>query len=386
MIAGWILLGLVGAAAMAFLSRIALREGVALSGRIGVPKYVVGLTLVSFGTDLPEIVNSLVSSSLGHGDINLGDSIGSVLTQATLVLGLVPFAARTHATFQRADVLRLGLATLALLALDGLLTRDGALSHADGAGLVFAGGVALALAARSHEPSEPLRRAAREAGATRHAFLALAALSGVAAGAGALVTSIVEISLAAGAPEYALSFFAASLGTSLPELVVNLLAVRRGEREMALGGVLGACLLDASISAGIGPLFFPTPVTAQDALVGALIAGAGVALASFALGVRGRHDRATGALLIAAYVAAYAARRTERSGSARSRSEIRRRGLERRDLRVVGLRHVHAGALVDSDQRVQEVERVDVELLAQICAGVDLREVDLRREASEHLP
>ncbi|MEM3551440.1 MAG: hypothetical protein QXV01_10165, partial [Candidatus Bathyarchaeia archaeon] len=46
---------------------------------------------MSLGTDFPEITNSIVSSALGHGDINIGDSFGSVLTQITLILGLFPF-------------------------------------------------------------------------------------------------------------------------------------------------------------------------------------------------------------------------------------------------------------------------------------------------------
>lgn len=46
---------------------------------------------MSLGTDFPEIVNSIISSALGHVDINVGDSFGSVLTQMTLVLGLFPF-------------------------------------------------------------------------------------------------------------------------------------------------------------------------------------------------------------------------------------------------------------------------------------------------------
>ncbi|MDH5267255.1 MAG: hypothetical protein OEW62_06205 [Candidatus Bathyarchaeota archaeon] len=49
---------------------------------------LIGLVLVSIGTDLPEIVNSIISCAVGHADIELGDSLGSVLTQMTLVIGL----------------------------------------------------------------------------------------------------------------------------------------------------------------------------------------------------------------------------------------------------------------------------------------------------------
>jgi cation:H+ antiporter len=57
-----------------------------------IPPFVIGITLVSIGTDLPEIANSVVASLAGHGDINIWDSIGSAV-QATLILGLLPIVA-----------------------------------------------------------------------------------------------------------------------------------------------------------------------------------------------------------------------------------------------------------------------------------------------------
>lgn len=56
---------------------------------------LIGLIIVSLGTDFPEITNSIVLSVLGLGDINIGDSFGSVLTQMTLILGLLPFLGQT---------------------------------------------------------------------------------------------------------------------------------------------------------------------------------------------------------------------------------------------------------------------------------------------------
>ena len=56
----------------------------------GISPFLIGLILVSIGTDFPEIVNSIVSSSIGHADISVGDSLGSVLTQMTLVIGFFP--------------------------------------------------------------------------------------------------------------------------------------------------------------------------------------------------------------------------------------------------------------------------------------------------------
>lgn len=58
-----------------------------------IPPFVIGITLASIGTDLPEIANSIVASVTGHGDLNVGDAIGSATVQATLVHGLLPMIA-----------------------------------------------------------------------------------------------------------------------------------------------------------------------------------------------------------------------------------------------------------------------------------------------------
>lgn len=60
----------------------------ALAAALGAPPFVVGVVLVAIGTDLPEIANSIASHLQGEGDVNVGDSIGSTLTQYTFVLAI----------------------------------------------------------------------------------------------------------------------------------------------------------------------------------------------------------------------------------------------------------------------------------------------------------
>jgi len=66
-----------------------------VASALGISSLMIGLILVSVGTDLPEIANSIISCSQGQGDIDVGDSLGSILTQITLVLGLLPFLGRS---------------------------------------------------------------------------------------------------------------------------------------------------------------------------------------------------------------------------------------------------------------------------------------------------
>src|SRR5919106_6576029 len=65
----------------------------ALAAALGAPPFIVGAVLVSLGTDLPELANSVAAHAQGEGDVNVGDSVGSTLTQYTFVLGLFPLVA-----------------------------------------------------------------------------------------------------------------------------------------------------------------------------------------------------------------------------------------------------------------------------------------------------
>lgn len=85
----------------------AVEHSVHFASALGISSLMIGLILVSIGTDLPEIANSIVACSSGHGDIDVGDSIGSVLTQITLILGLIPFLSRKFKV-KRREVLVIG--------------------------------------------------------------------------------------------------------------------------------------------------------------------------------------------------------------------------------------------------------------------------------------
>ena len=109
----------------------------ALAAGLGAPPFVVGVVLVALGTDLPEIANSIASHLQGEGDVNVGDSVGSTLTQYTFVLGLFPFVAGALVISRR----QVGLVTLLTMAGLGITTGfvlDGHLDRFEGLALVAA--------------------------------------------------------------------------------------------------------------------------------------------------------------------------------------------------------------------------------------------------------
>jgi cation:H+ antiporter len=86
-----VLILIAGIILLVFSSDTAVEHSVNIATALGASPLIIGLVLVSVSTDLPEVVNSILASQMGHGDINVGDSLGSILAQITLVLGLLPF-------------------------------------------------------------------------------------------------------------------------------------------------------------------------------------------------------------------------------------------------------------------------------------------------------
>ncbi|MGH3040033.1 MAG: sodium:calcium antiporter [Gaiellaceae bacterium] len=277
----------------------------ALATALGAPPFIVGVVLVSVGTDLPEIANSIAAHLQGEGDVNVGDSVGSTLTQYTLVLGLFPLVAGAMLI----DRLQVGLVTvltMAGLVLTAAFVADGWLGRWEGLVLIAAWALATWIVVRVIPSGKP-EDAPKVAFSSRwaQAGVVLGTLALVGLGATVAVRALVRIAEIAGVPEFVIAFFGASFGTSAPEIVVDFTALLRGAPAIALGDALGSSLVDATLSIGAGPLVAPAPVTARLALIGALYTLGAVAIVGALLGGRPRHDRLSMVVLLILYFLAY---------------------------------------------------------------------------------
>ena len=287
-------------------SDVAVSYTRALAHSLGAPSFVVGVVLVAVGTDLPEIANSIAAHLQGEGDVNVGDSVGSTLTQNTFVLGLFPLVVAVIAISRRQVGLVTGLTIVGLL-LTAWFVSDGQLGRSDGIVLVLAWVVAIVLVARyggvGHVMDEPPK--VRLDGHVRRALVVLSMLLLVGLGATVAVRALVDLAETVGVPAFALAFFGASLGTSAPEIVVDLTALARGAPGIALGDALGSSLVDATLSIGIGPIVEPAPVTARIAVVATLYTTVAIAIVSMLLVIRRRHDRVSAPVLMGLYALSY---------------------------------------------------------------------------------
>ena len=301
---------IIGIVLMAYSSEKAVGHSVKIASAMRISPLVIGLILVSIGTDLPEIVNSITSSAMGHGDINVGDSLGSALTQMTLILGLLPFLAG-DLKVQKREVLVIGACEVLALILAVSMAEKGYFTRINALFLMASWIVFLLLArsvmGKSYEEKEWAMASADERHLPHflHWIIAILGFVGVAIGAYIVVQSVVTLSARFNISEYLVSFFVVAIGTSLPELVVTITALRKKQYQLSIGNVIGSCLFDASFSIGIGLFFFPQAVSGELSATTGLYAIFGSIFAIVILALNGKVDKKAGALFIFAYLLSY---------------------------------------------------------------------------------
>ncbi|MGE0191077.1 MAG: calcium/sodium antiporter [Planctomycetota bacterium] len=217
-----------------------VRGAAALARRLGVGPLVVGLTVVAFGTSAPEVAVSVGASLRGAGDLALGNVIGSNTFNVLFILGLSSLVAPlvVHRRIVRIDLPLLLVLTLAVVA----LSRDGSIGRGEGIGLL-AGLLLYVLiqirGARAEEPPEGALQAA-PAPLPRSLLLVGGGLGLLVFGADLFVTGASALAAALGVDERVIGLTIVSAGTSLPEVATSVVAAARGERDIAVGNVVGS--------------------------------------------------------------------------------------------------------------------------------------------------
>jgi cation:H+ antiporter len=238
-------------------ARLLVDGASALATRLGVSRLVIGLTVVAFGTSMPEFAVTTEAALLGQGDIAVGNVVGSNVFNIGFVLGLTALLGtldRTRRLVHR-DGATLVAASVALL----LLLRDGHFSRLEGA--LFLAGLAgyllllvrsgsIATVAEPSTPTSPLADGAR----------LLGGLVLVVGSARLLVASAASIAAAAGISQWAIGVTVVAAGTSTPELVTAVVAARRGHSGLSVGSLLGSDLFNILGVLGLATVIQPLSV------------------------------------------------------------------------------------------------------------------------------
>ncbi len=288
-----------------------------LAHRFHVPELIIGATVVSIGTTLPEVMVSAQSALTGHGEIAYGNAIGSIICNTALIAAItvairpcpvdgkalrtpVCFFFGSAAVYCVAAYLLgefsrpLGLVMLAIFVVYMVLTvRQGFRNPS------------VPAEAEQHEDDETSGSLLKEL-----AFLVIGAVL-IAVGANLLVENGTLIAQALGVPESVIALTFVALGTSLPELVTAITSLIKGHGALSLGNVIGANIFNLVLVSGVSVTLAPFEVPCSSVLFGhnaSLVLELPLMLAVMALLTlpalaRKKLERWQGILLLAIYAA-----------------------------------------------------------------------------------
>lgn len=296
---------IVGTVLLVVSSEQAVEHTVCIAQEWGAPPLLTGFVLVSLGTDLPEIMNAMVSCATDHAVIGLGDALGSALTQMTLVLGLLPFLGGEFRV-KRASIIFLGACEVLALVIVVSMVEKGYFTRTN-AVLLLATWPILMFLTRcvTKQENESEEHTPLNERHIRHIPYVALSFLGVAIGAYMLVESVIGLSEFFHVSEFLVSFFLLSIGTSLPELAVDTLALRRGQDELAIGDLIGSCIVDVTVVVGIGQFFCTSTIPSELVTTTGLYSILASTIVVLTAALREKVDRKAGTLFIILYLLSY---------------------------------------------------------------------------------
>ncbi|WP_148254287.1 calcium/sodium antiporter [Aidingimonas lacisalsi] len=284
-----------------------------MAGAMGISPLVIGLTVVAFGTSSPELAVSTKSALVGQADIAVGNVVGSNIFNVLFILGvsalIVPLVVAQK--LLRLDVpLMIGLSVLTLV-----FAYDGQFSRLDGVILLLGLVVYVAFliyasrqesaAERQEDANALVDSAAGGFGWLKNMALVVVGLVLLVLGSRWFVDSAVAFAQYMGISEMVIGLTIVAAGTSLPEVVTSIIAALRGERDIAVGNVVGSNIFNIMGVLGLASLMAPACIEISAAVmhfdIPVMIVVAFACLPIFFTG--GAISRGEGAVLLAYYVA-----------------------------------------------------------------------------------
>ncbi len=250
-------------AALIYGADFIIKESERIALHFKISHFVIGATLVAFGTSLPEMAASVMAASQGKSDMAVANVVGSVIFNITMVLGITFAISKTM--HPKRDLFSLDSAWVVIpVVLFFIMIQDGVIGRFDGIlYLLLMASYLLFLFSSSKEDlaDELDEDLANEkfnwAKTVPYLVIGFALTIG---GAHFVVESGTNIARDFGVSEWIIGIFLISLGTSLPELVVSLVAVKKGNAEMSIGNIIGSNVANFSMVLGAASLVNPLTV------------------------------------------------------------------------------------------------------------------------------
>lgn len=243
-----------------------IESAVSISTKSGLPKIIIGATIVSFATTAPEFTVSAIAAYIGHTDLTIGNAVGSAICNIGLALGLVitikaiPVEEESF-LHKGAIMLFSGLALIALT-LDGNLTSiDGLILLAIFVGFLYYN---YRLQSAIFNGSEKKREKLSLKEMKSEIFYFILGSACVVIGSRVLVDTGTEIAYWLGIPEMIIGLTLVALGTSLPELITAVSATLKGHQDLSIGNILGANTMDIAMILGFSSQIRTLPILPQS--------------------------------------------------------------------------------------------------------------------------
>ncbi|HLS14567.1 MAG TPA: calcium/sodium antiporter [Beutenbergiaceae bacterium] len=319
---------LIGLGALVIGANLLVRGGTGIAARLGVSPLLIGLTVVSLGTSAPELAIGIDAALSGTPELATGNIVGTNIVNVLLILGLSalirPIRMQVQSVRLDGPVIAVAGVLFLLMGLNGVLTRlEGLILLVLGVGYTLAvirfsrresAAVRGELSQRYSQSGPEVRPgrtgAAEQAEPRRWRALAdgvrlVAGIALVIVGADWLVSGSVQIAAALGVSDALIGLTIVAIGTSAPELVTTLVATAKGERDIAIGNLIGSSVYNILFIMGATMLISPAPIEVPAQMVvmdlGVMTA---VALACVPVFWSGRTiSRLEGGVFVAAYAA-----------------------------------------------------------------------------------
>ena len=247
---------------------------VKIGRKTGISELILGATIVSFATTLPELTVSVFASIDNYTTMSLGNAVGSIICNTGLILGLVviisPFKVDKNMFSSKSIILLISVLTLMVLGANGSISRgDGFILIVLLIVFMYSNIKSVSGKDRINSPNNMQSNSCDNIKSSKHenlkvGVLFVLGLIMMVVGSKLLVDNGVKIANSIGVPQGIISLTVIALGTSLPELVSSLTAIKKKHHGISVGNILGANILNIVSVIGISSLINDLPILSQN--------------------------------------------------------------------------------------------------------------------------
>lgn len=250
---------ILGLAGLWFGTEITIHGAVSIAKRYGVSEFIIGVVILSIGSDLPELaiaVDAGLKNLAGgnYSDVVVGSALGSSLGQIGFVLGFVGLL--SYLTLPRGVIYRHGATLLGSLLLVALFGYDGIVTFTEGLALLLVYGIYLVALLNEVNGSTGMAQAGDLTFWRSMLYLAVG-LTIVVGSAELTVSSAVDVARMLGLSDSVVAIILIGLGSSLPELTISISAVLKGHNRLSVGNLIGSNVFDTLVPIGAAAVIAP---------------------------------------------------------------------------------------------------------------------------------